>query len=264
MQNKLPETVSFCKAILQGIDELAGTAVRIYGNQRLVQYQDAEGRYQTTDSFGVLLKNARLERQTAARAAALLCAADVPEDGVKTALFILRAILTRSVQRGCTERELEEIGALLTYCGAYLEKIATANQGVLPGGGLYLLTLVRPMRKYAREHGYQRAADVLAYALTQPLLALAEASGAEGYEVYERIKALAPNQFFSLNQVGIERSISTDSPYTDILTTGYDVRDGKIKNLSEAGIRESLASGKEILRYVAQNLHLVSQLAATL
>ena len=44
------------------------------------------------------------------------------------------------------------------------------------------------------------------------------------------MKALAPNQFFSLNQVGIERSISVDSPYTDIWTMGFDPIDGTIKD----------------------------------
>ena len=261
MQNRIPKPAAPCPALSDGIRALAQIAAQTYGNRMQVQYSDCEGCYHSTDSFAVLLQNAHLS-QPKDRAAALLRQVEIPEDGVKTALLMLSALLDRGIQAGLRPEDWTRLDGLLAYCEGYLPRIARANSGSLPGGGLTWMTLVAPVRKYARDNGCGATASVLIHALTQPLLTLAETGDADGYEVYERVKALAPNQFFSLHQVGIERSIRTDSPYTDILRMGFDPADGKIKDLSLEPHCLALALGAQTLAFVRRALSNVLQIAA--
>lgn len=263
MQNKMQIAAPPCPALSDGVHALAQVAARLYGSGKLVQYIDSDGGYHTTPSFAVLLQNAQLAQQKG-RAAAVLRQAEIPADGVKTALILLSALLERGVAAGCTAQDWTQLDDLLAYGAAYLPRVTRENSGLLPGGGLFLMTLAAPVRKYARDKRDTSAANILIHALAQPLLALAQTAGVDGCEVYERVKALAPNQFFSLHQVGIERSISTDSPYTDILRMGLDPADGKIKDLSHAPHGVELAVGEQTLAFVRRALSKVLDIAAVL
>ena len=78
------------------------------------------------------------------------------------------------------------------------------------------------------------------------------------------MKALAPNQFFSLNQVGIERSISVDSPYTDIWTMGFDPIDGTIKDCRDMVYRDKEEDVRNVLLAVKNALQVIWNIAASL
>ena len=142
--------------------------------------------------------------------------------------------------------------------------VARDETGELLGSVLPYMTLIKPLNKRARELGNERAAATMEYALTTLLLTFTEANGANGYGVYERMKALAPNQFFSLNQVGIERSISVDSPYTDIWTMGFDPIDGTIKDCRDMAYRDKEEDVRNVLLAVKNALQVIWNIAASL
>lgn len=199
-----------------------------------------------------------------ARAAAVLNQVNVPKQGVKTALIILNALLERGAQTGCREDDWQQISAMLDYGTSFAARVAAENDGQVVGGGLTLLTLCRPMRKYGREHQCEQAADVVIYALEQPLLKLAEAAGFDGYEVFERVKALAPNQFFSLRQVGIENSICVNAAHTDYIRVGLDIQRGTVQDLQAAGVLESVEMTQRILQFVKQGITAVLDVAGAI
>lgn len=262
MYNRVSQVVTMSPPVRNGLRDLAAAAAAVYGNGRLVQYQDATGTSRVTCNFRVLLQSARPINRDAACALAAFNQATLPQDGVKTAVILLAAATKRFSAIGGTAKDLVDIADLLDYGAIYLERVAHETDGQLLGGALPYMTLIRPIVKHARDHDCLRAADVLSYALVRPLLCLAEAAGDDGAAVYERVKALAPNQFFSLHQVGIARSISTDTPYTDILTMGYDPTDGCIKDCRETAYRENLADIQQVLHFVKTTLNTLYNIAA--
>lgn len=264
MQNMINKPAVLCAEILRGVAELAHAAAAAYGNGKSVQYLTSTGDYASAGSFAELLERASFEKRATARAAAMLRHAGVPQHGVKTALILLDALLSRGTQAGCTEEDWRKVGEMLGYASDCLEQIAAENSGRVVGCGLTLLTLCRPLRKYGREHHCPQAAGVLTCALEQPLLKLAEAAGRDGYEVYERVKALAPNQFFSLNQVGIERSIQTVSVHTDYIRVGLDPQDENIKDLCAAGRMVDVQEVRQMLDFVGRALAAVLDTAAVI
>ena len=218
----------------------------------------------STASFAEIIKDASFEDASMARAAAVLSQTGVPEQGVKTALIMLNALLERGSQVGCTEEAWQQISAMLDFGISFAVRVAAENDGQVVGGSLTLLTLCRPMRKYGRDHQCEQAADVVIYALEQPLLKLAEAAGFDGYEVFERVKALAPNQFFSLYQVGIENSIRVDEAHTDYIRVGLDLQKGTVRDLQAAGVMENVELVQQVLQFVKRSLNAVMTVASTI
>ena len=165
---------------------------------------------------------------------------------------------------GCTEDAWQQISAMLDYGTSFAARVAAENDGQVVGGGLTLLTLCRPMRKYGRDHQCEQEADVVIYALEQPLLKLAEAAGFDGYEVFERVKALAPNQFFSLHQVGIENSIRVDAAHTDYIRVGLDLQKGTVRDLQAAGVMENMEMTQQVLQFVKRSAEAVMDIAGAI
>ena len=257
----MPRTITAEQSLKSGLFKLRDIAACAYGNGKWIQYRDAAGTYQLTTSMGEIVKNASLEDVEASK---VLSTGTLPENGVKTMVILLAALLEKAEQLGCTEADVNAIYALLEYAVEYLPAIAKENNGALLGSALPYMTLIRPLNKRARESGNERAMAAMEYALTTLLLTFAEANGANGYSVYERVKALAPNQFFSLNQVGIERSISVDSPYTDIWTMGFDPIDGTIKDCRDMAYRDKEEDVRNVLLAVKNALQVIWNIAASL
>ncbi len=264
MQNRMKKPVVPCEALRNGVAALGHVAAATYGTGKITQYQSKDGSYVSTASFAEVLKEAAFEDASMARAAAVLNQVNVPEQGVKTALIMLNALLERGVQIGCREDEWQQISAMLDYGVSFAARMAAENDGQVVGGGLTLLTLCRPMRKYGRDHQCEQAADVVIYALEQPLLELAEAAGFDGYEVFERVKALAPNQFFSLHQVGIENSIRVDAAHTDYIRVGLDIQKGAVRDLRAAGVMENVEMMQSVLQFVKQSAKAVLDVASAI
>ncbi len=264
MQHKMRKPVVFCESLRNGVAGLTSAAASTYGTGKTIQYRSKTGEYVATSSFAEILKEALPDSADMARAASVLRQADVPEQGVKTALIVMDALLERGVQAGCTEDDWQQIFAMLDASVSFAERVGAENGNQVPGGGLTFLTLCRPMRKYGRDQGCEQAASALIYALEQPLLKLAEAAGFDGYEVFERVKALAPNQFFSLHQVGIERSICVDATHTDYIRIGLDVEKGTVGNLQAAGIVEPVEMIRQVLQFVKRSMAALLNVANTL
>ena len=194
MLKRMPHTITAEQSLKSGLFKLRDIAACAYGNGKWIQYRDAAGTCKLTMSMGEIVKNASLEDVEASKALAVLSTGTLPENGVKSMVILLVSLLEKAENLGCTPA------------------IAKENNGELLGSVLPYMTLIKPLNKRARELGNERAAATMEYALTTLLLAFTEANGANGYGVYERMKALAPNQFFSLNQVGIESETAGMKP----------------------------------------------------
>ena len=258
MLKRMPRTIAAEQSLKSGLFKLRDIAACAYGNGKWIQYRDAAGTCQLTMSMGEIVKNASLEDVEASKALAVL------SNGVKSMVILLVSLLEKAENLGCTEADVNAVYALLEYAAEYLPAIAKENNGELLGSVLPYMTLIKPLNKRARELGNERAAATMEYALTTLLLTFTEANGANGYGVYERMKALAPNQFFSLNQVGIERSISVDSPYTDIWTMGFDPIDGTIKDCRDMAYRDKEEDVRNVLLAVKNALQVIWNIAASL
>ena len=253
MLKRMPRTIAAEQSLKSGLFKLRDIAACAYGNGKWIQYRDAAGTCKLTMSMG-----------EASKALAVLSTGTLPENGVKSMVILLVSLLEKAENLGCTEADVNAVYALLEYAAEYLPAIAKENNGELLGSVLPYMTLIKPLNKRARELGNERAAATMEYALTTLLLTFTEANGANGYGVYERMKALAPNQFFSLNQVGIERSISVDSPYTDIWTMGFDPIDGTIKDCRDMAYRDKEEDVRNVLLAVKNALQVIWNIAASL
>lgn len=240
------------KKIKMGIRQLAEIAGTIYGTNDTIFFRSSID-YENSNKLSEILKSANFQDVETAYAAAFMCRSSLPEDGVKTAVVFLNEFICYCDKFALPEDLVSKnIDNINQYLNQYLERIVRENQGKLPGGGLAYLTLQRPVIKYCRDHNIEILGNIYAKILAKPLALLADNSGLEFNEVYERVKALAPNQFYSLNQVGIERSINIQSRYTDVITMGLDISDGKIKNLMDSGIYDDLNSTKAALALLTQ------------
>ena len=82
--------------------------------------------------------------------------------------------------------------------------------------------------------------------------------------MFERVKALAPNQFFSLHQVGIENSIRVDAAHTDYIRVGLDLQKGTIRDLQAAGVMENVETVQQVLQFVKQSVKAVLDVASAI
>lgn len=262
MFERISRVITINKAIEDGLGQMEAAAIAIYGNGRFVMYQDGSGEWYTTEHFGEVLQYSSPVDYNVACFLAAIHDNEVPDDGVKTAVILTKEIVDSLTKIGGTEHDIADVADLLDYAAGYVERISGETKGQLLGGGLPYMTLIRPVVKYARNHDISRAAKMLTCALEKPLLYLAEASGDDPYAVYERVKALAPNQFYSLNQVGIDRSISVDTTHTDILTMGYDPNDGHIKDLRTVTYREKTEDVQQVLLFVKKILESIYRVGA--
>ena len=264
MLKRMSRAAAADRSLKNGLLKLRDIAASAYGNGKWIQYRDTAGTCQLTASMGEIVKNACVEDVETAKVLAVLSAGALPENGVKSMVILLTSLLEKAEQLGCTEADVSAVYALLEYAVEYLPAIAKENSGELLGSVLPYMTLIKPLNKRARELGNERAAATMEYALTTLLLTFAEANGANGYGVYERMKALAPNQFFSLNQVGIERSISVNSPYTDIWTMGFDPADGMVRDCRDIAYREKAEDIRNVFLAVKNDLQVIWNIAMSL
>ena len=143
--------------------------------------------------------------------------------------------------------------------------LAVLSTGTLPENGVKsMVILLVSLLEKAENLGCTEADVNAVYALLEYAAEYLPAIAKENNGVYERMKALAPNQFFSLNQVGIERSISVDSPYTDIWTMGFDPIDGTIKDCRDMAYRDKEEDVRNVLLAVKNALRVIWNIAASL
>ena len=110
------------------------------------------------------------------------------------------------------------------------------------------MNLIRPLMYFADETR-NPSARVLADAAAKPLQAIAENAGAQFHEVYERVRAAAPNQFYSLHQIGLKSShIPMHDDHVDIVRFGLEMESGRICDLCEKEITLPIEIGQAVIR----------------
>ena len=119
----------------EGISALASAAADAYGTQKKVQFRRKDGGYGFTCSFSDLLERAVFEEEPLTRAASILEESGLPQDGVKTMLLILDALLTYGVECGCTAEDWRQVNEILDYGVQVIPKLAAEHNGKVVGGG---------------------------------------------------------------------------------------------------------------------------------
>lgn len=155
-------------------------------------------------------------------------------DGVKTALILADALYACDF----TREELAAGLAIADECAyQYLNKAAMLHQGVLPGGGLWLLGLARPLARKAEKNRLGSiVVEALALSVKRPLLALAATTGLDIYDIYAQIKLMQPNQFYSLCHLGLHGGAAKEGCIADIPCYGIDVNRNIFCNVWEEAI----------------------------
>lgn len=244
--------IKICPTLMEGIDKLAACAQKSYGNGKATAFFDCHSNFHAEMSFRTVMQKIESKDIAVQTACKFLVSLDCPEDGVKTAVILLNALLRETAACGISERQLSEsLTPVVSYMKEYLTRIDQETGKGIPGGGLYLLNLARPLDYFAaRYSNHEAVVQAVISILAEPLKLLAENAGIDPCQVYERVKMLAPNQFFSLHHFGLERSIDRETGHVDIFSIGLDVSDSKIKNLMDADIMVSLDTGCKILDYL--------------
>lgn len=118
----------------------------------------------------------------------------------------------------------------------------------MPGGGLWLLGLARPLARLAEQgEPGKDALNAIDLSLKRPFIALAATTGLDSYDAYAQVKACQPNQFYSLRHLGLHGAAAEGSPYADIPGMGLDVREGRFRDLFAAGIAQTPGEALAIL-----------------
>lgn len=262
MYSTICPKIQLCGALTDGLDRIAESAVKAYGNGKKLAFADKAGAFHSEEKLAAVLGQMDCADQNVRIAAGVL-AQGCPEDGVKTAVLMVNSLLREAHARGICEQALcDAIGPVVCYMQDYLARIDRETGKGLSGGGLYLINLARPLDYFANQHPeFADTARLMITVLAEPLKALAKSAKLDPSEVYERVKALAPNQFFSLNHFGLERSIDRETAHVDVFVYGLDMRDKRIKNLLDADVTVSLETACKMLDYVCEKVKNICNIA---
>lgn len=232
-----------------GLSSIAAIAAKTYGTRCGIVYRSASGRSEQAMQFTDFLNQAWMQDGPREDARAVLAALDWPNDGAKTAVLLATSII-QSMQENLQDgrKILDSIPAASAFAQEQIRRMARERDGMLVGGGLWLINLIRPLVYFADETG-NPFARTLADAAAKPLQAIAENAGARFHEVYERVRAAAPNQFYSLHQIGLKNShIPMHDDHVDIIRFGLEMESGRICDLCEKGITLPIETGLAVIR----------------
>ncbi len=235
-------------SVIKGIQMIAKMTEKVYGGEHILVYKNESGKSVVAANYTDALKNGKYKETSAEDVRCVLAEMNWPSDGNKTAILLAAAILKNLQKSNCDEVGfLESINEAITYTIKKIECMACEEDGNLPGGGLWLVTLIRPLRHYAEEKRCI-AAGIIAEAMLAPLKALSENSGKAFYEVFERIRSASPNQFYSLHQIGLKNNhIPIHDDKMDVIQFGLEKTSGEIRNLMKMGITEDEETAKKIM-----------------
>jgi hypothetical protein len=262
MYTNIEPKLEFSEFLAKGIEKLSSLAAKTLSTGKKIQFITVSGEYKSSSHFKNIVLEACFSDININHTIAALKSTNIPDDGVKTAIILCDRFFKQVQLLPLFEKDLKApILEVLEYCKNYLSRMAGENSGMLPGGGLYLMTLIKPVWKYTNNKGWNNLGKAFSEAFISPMLIIAANAGIAEHEAFERIKAMAPNQFFSLNHVGMERSIKDHSNYVDVIRMGFDRRDTKIKDLLEANIAEPLSVGKGIIDCLGCMIEVFSNIA---
>jgi hypothetical protein len=224
--------------VLDGLCVIADAAAAVYGTENAILCAGQEKEAFCGSQMGEVLQNGLFENGYAELVRAALADGGVLPDGMKSAVILAAEYLTIAVENGMDKADfLADIQELTDVAIQELSAIIRANGELLPGCGLFLMNILRRLVRHFEDTGLGKSgkAEKLLYALQKPLLVLAENAGRQPHEVFARITAAAPTQFYSLRQFGMANNIPV-TEHRDIWTFGIDVKTGKIVDVMEKGI----------------------------
>lgn len=235
-------------SLIEGMQRIAAMTEKVYGGEHMLVYKTEYGKSAVAENFVDALKNGKYEDDAAEDVRSVLAELNWPDDGSKTAILLAASVLDNLRNANLDEAEvLSAIHDVIAFAIKKVECMAREGNGKLPGGGLWLLTLVRPLVHFAEEENCV-SARLLAQAASVPMKALAENAGKAFHEVFERVRAVSPNQFYSLHQIGLKSShIPIHDDHMDVIQYGLEIRSGKMKNLMEMGITVEEETAKKVL-----------------
>lgn len=232
-----------------GLSGIAAIATKTYGTGCGIVYRNASGRSEQAIQFTDFLDKAWMQNGPMEDARAVLASLDWPNDGTKTAVLLAAGVI-QSLQENLQDgrKILDSLPAASAFAQEQIKRMARERDGMLVGGGLWLINLIRPLVYFADETR-NSSARVLADAAVKPLQAIAENAGARFHEVYERVRAAAPNQFYSLHQIGLKNShIPMHDDHVDIIRFGLEMKSGQICDLCEKEITLPIEIGQAVIR----------------
>ncbi|MGI6175788.1 MAG: hypothetical protein ACOYJC_06470 [Christensenellales bacterium] len=237
-----------CPELAQGMDIIAQVAEKAYGGGSIL-CADATGASVCSANMKEVLMNGRFEDPNAEYARRLITQQELPGDGLKTAILLANACLKTARDSGMDRQDfLAGVEFFLKTAAEKLREIVKANSEDLPGGGLYLLNLCRPMMRAFEKGVTHPACQKFIYALEKPFLILAQNAGCEPHGAFACIKAVAPTQFYSLKQFGLESGHIPMTEHRDLWRMGIDVQTGKVMDVMEAHITVPMETALSVLK----------------
>ena len=242
----LEQTVSI-DSIRNGLSLLAGAVSAVYGTDRLICAVNSEGRSICTSNIKTLIAQAKFHNIDAERVRLLLAGCELPEKGTDTAIILANEYVEYAFTQGIGRDSFREILRVITEAGtAELSIIAKHNKGLLAGNGLFLMNIQRRVYRVLREHWVDKKSVGFIHAFEKPLLIQALNCGRQPQEVFSRIQAVAPTQFYSLEHYGLGRSIPTTDD-RDLWRFGLASDTRKITDLFDKGVVIKEEQAQEIL-----------------
>ncbi len=226
--------------IFNGLEKITKSLSLIYGTKGEILSKDRNGNCISTSKLKKLMTEGCFRDYESEFVRGLISCCDIPEDGGKTGVILAYNIIKGMLKYGVSVSEsLRLLDAIEIKSNKVISDLSAVNDGILPGGGLLLENIKRPVVKALKNEGFpEDLGNCVLEAFTKPLLILAENAGKEPHEVFERVRGLAPNQFYSLNHNGLERSIDGSTVTSDIYQFGLNIENRKIENLMVSGITE--------------------------
>lgn len=234
-----------CQELLKGLDMIAKATASVYGGGNIMCARK-DGGIVVSDKLKDIIINGYFDNPNAEFARQLLAEQTLIEDGLKTAVLIANECIQTASQIGLDESEfLIGMSYFARIAIEKLQEISKTNGTDLPGGGLYLINICRPLLREF-ENGKHPVCLNFVRALEKPFLILAENAGREPREAFACMKAAAPTQFYSLRHFGLEGSIPI-SEHRDLFRMGIDLHTGKIVDLMSKGITLPINTAIEVL-----------------
>lgn len=233
-----------------GLDIIADAAAKAYGGGNIIS-MDAAGKVLCSDKMKDIIVGGCFEDPDAECVRQLIAQEGLPEDGLKTAVLLANEFLQVGQADGIDKQDfLAGADSFLKTAAEKLQEISKANSENLPGGGLYLLNICRPVMQTQENASECTISKKFVCVLEKPFLILAKNAGRQPHEAFVCVKAAAPTQFYSLKQFGLRDGHIPLTEHRDLWRMGIDLQTGKVVDMLEADINVPLNTALSTLKTV--------------
>ena len=236
--------------LVRGLGIIAKAAARAYGSGNIISMSTA-GKIVCSDKMKNVIIGGCFGDPDAECVRQLISQKELPEDGLKTAVLLANECLQIGQTDGIDRQDfLDGIDSFLKTGAKKLQEIAKANSESLPGGGLYLLNICRPVIQDMQSTSECTTYRKFVCALEIPFLVLTKNAGKHAHEAFACVKAAAPTQFYSLKQFGLKDGHIPLTEHRDLWHMGIELQTGKIVDVMEIGITVPLNTALSVLETV--------------